>query len=213
MENPEDMGLDWQTFYLPNIPIYQTKLPQDVIDRLWGYIYNAKENFNLELAGNIDKSLLLVDEEDYFMNHVLKQVSEWYVNHIDSVPWIQNTNSHRFKSMILNKFWVNFQNKHEFNPIHKHDGLFSFVVWMKIPTHYEEQYQIPIAKNSNSPSASNFQFTYSDILGSHKTYTIEMGPYQEGWMLVFPAQLFHQVYPFYNCDEQRVSISGNICWN
>ena len=213
MENPEDMGLEWQNFDLPNIPIYQTKLPQNIVDRLWGYVHKAKENFNSELAGNIDKSLLLVDEEDYFMNYVVEPVAQWYVDHIDSVPWIQNTNSRRSKSMVLNRFWVNFQNKHEFNPIHKHDGLFSFVVWMKIPTHHQEQYDLPISKNSNCPSASNFQFTYSDILGNHKSYSIQMGPHQEGWILVFPAQLLHQVYPFYNCDEQRVSISGNICWD
>jgi hypothetical protein len=213
MGNPEDMGLEWQDFDLPNIPIYQTKLPQNIVDRLWSYVHKAKESFNSELAGNIDKSLLLVDEEDYFMNYVVGPVAQWYVDHIDSVPWIQNQNSHKSKSMVLNRFWVNFQNKHEFNPIHKHDGLFSFVVWMKIPTHYEEQSQIPISKNSNCPAVSNFQFTYSDILGNHKTYTIEMGPHQESWILIFPAQLLHQVYPFYDCDEQRVSISGNICWN
>jgi hypothetical protein len=213
MENPEDIGLEWQTFDLPNIPIYQTKLPQNIVDRLWGYVHKAKESFNSELAGNIDKSLLLVDEEDYFMNNVVGPVAQWYVDCIDSVPWIQNQNSNRSKSMVLNKFWVNFQNKHEFNPIHKHDGLFSFVVWMKIPTHHQEQYDLPISKNSNCPSASNFQFTYSDILGNHKSYSIQMGPHQEGWILVFPAQLLHQVYPFYNCDEQRISISGNICWN
>ena len=32
----------------------------------------------------------------------------------------------------------------------------------------------------------------------------------EGWMVFFPAQLNHIVYPFYDCDEQRVSISGNV---
>ena len=147
--------------------------------------------------------------KDYFMNYVVRPSIQWYLDG----PWIHNTNADRSKSVVLDKFWVNFQNKHEFNPIHNHNGLFSFVVWMKIPTHHEEQYQMPICKNSNFPSASNFQFTYSDVLGNHTNYTIEMGPYQEGCMLVFPAQLLHQVYPFYNCDEQRVSISGNICWN
>ena len=209
MENSKDIKLEWQNFYLPNIPIYQTKLPQNIVNRLWEYVNNAKENFNSELSGNIDKSLLLFDEEDYFMNYVVRPSIQWYLDG----PWIHNTNADRSKSVVLDKFWVNFQNKHEFNPIHNHNGLFSFVVWMKIPTHHEEQYQMPICKNSNFPSASNFQFTYSDVLGNHTNYTIEMGPYQEGCMLVFPAQLLHQVYPFYNCDEQRVSISGNICWN
>ncbi len=29
-------------------------------------------------------------------------------------------------------------------------------------------------------------------------------------MLFFPAALRHTVYPFFNCDEPRVSVSGNV---
>ena len=29
-------------------------------------------------------------------------------------------------------------------------------------------------------------------------------------MLFFPAWLKHQVYPFYECEEERITISGNI---
>ena len=29
-------------------------------------------------------------------------------------------------------------------------------------------------------------------------------------MLFLPAKLMHQVFPFYECDEERVSITGNI---
>ena len=40
-----------------------------------------------------------------------------------------------------------------------------------------------------------------------------MSPKLEGTMVFFPAQLRHAVYPFYNCDEERISISGNIALN
>ena len=29
-------------------------------------------------------------------------------------------------------------------------------------------------------------------------------------LLFFPASMYHQVYPFYDCKEERISISGNI---
>ena len=29
-------------------------------------------------------------------------------------------------------------------------------------------------------------------------------------MLFFPSKLNHVVYPFYKCDEERISISGNV---
>ena len=48
------------------------------------------------------------------------------------------------------------------------------------------------------------------MLGSIRPYTYEMSPKVEGTMLFFPSSLKHQVYPFYNCDEDRISISGNV---
>ena len=41
-------------------------------------------------------------------------------------------------------------------------------------------------------------------------HNYEMAPSREGTMLFFPSKLLHAVYPFYNCDKERVSISGNI---
>ena len=33
--------------------------------------------------------------------------------------------------------------------------------------------------------ASDFAFSYSDVLGLHRDYKIKMGEFQEGWMIVF----------------------------
>ena len=205
--------IEWEDFYLPNIPIYQAKLPQDILDRLWSYINKATVTVNDSLAGNIEKSLRLDDEDNFFMDYVVGPIANLYINHTNSVRWVQKNHTIESKSLVMNRFWVNFQNQHEFNPIHHHNGIVSFVVWMRIPTNNQEQHSLSMCKNSNAPLASDFQFTYSDVLGNHQDHIIEMGEYQEGWILVFPAQLRHQVYPFYNCDEQRVSISGNISWN
>jgi len=154
----KEKTLEWQHFYLPNIPIYQTKLSQDIVDRLWSYVDKATENANKDLAGNIGESLSLVDKEDYFMRYVIGPIADLYVRNEHSVTWIQNNHTFKSKSLVMSRFWVNFQNKHEFNPIHDHSGIISFVVWMRIPTEYEEQHNISFCKNSNAPSASDFQF-------------------------------------------------------
>jgi len=210
---PTTGEIKWDTFTLPNIPIYQTKLPQDIVDRLWDYVGKAKVNFNDNLAGNIGESLILEDEDNYFMRYVVGPIAQMYVDHAHSVTWVQKNCTTTPKNISLSRFWVNFQNQNEFNPVHNHSGIVSFVIWMKIPTEWKDQHALPISANSNAPSASDFQFHYSDILGNHQDYRIMMGENQEGWILVFPAQLRHQVYPYYNCDEQRVSISGNISWD
>ena len=113
----------------------------------------------------------------------------------------------------MNSFWVNFQKQHEFNPMHNHSGVYSFVVFMKIPTVWKEQCEIPFVKESNSPKASAFEFVYTDIMGTISQYTYCLDSSFEGIMLFFPAEMMHQVYPFYNCEEERITISGNIVYD
>ena len=49
------------------------------------------------------------------------------------------SNQEEFRLMLFNT-WVNFQKKHEFNPIHTHDGVFSFVIWHKVPFTQKDEY-------------------------------------------------------------------------
>ena len=199
-------NVEWATYELPNIPIYDTKLPKNMIDVLWGYVDKATERLNHRLAGNIDESLVLEDEDDTFLLF-LTPVIERYLNTLRVKMSDYDKISNKLK---LESLCVNFQKQHEFNPNHNHFGLMSFVIWMKIPTDWREQHDLPFAKNSNHPVTSDFQFTYSDILGNIQDYSIPMDSEKEGVILLFPSRLRHQVYPFYNCDEQRISISGNI---
>ena len=83
---------------------------------------------------------------------------------------------------------------------------------MKIPTDWKEQHALPFAANSNGPVASNFEFVYSEKDTKYKIInpTISLSPEDEGRMFFFPAELNHQVYPFYGTEEVRITISGNI---
>ena len=199
-------NVQWSTYELPNIPIYETKLPKDILDTLWRYIGKATDRLNHKLAGNIDESLILEDEEDTLLLF-LTPVVERYLNTVRVKISDYDRISNELK---LESLWVNYQKQHEFNPLHNHFGLISFVIWMKIPTDWKEQHELPFAKNSNGPVASDFQFTYTDILGHVQDYSIPMDSDKEGVILLFPSRLRHQVYPFYNCDKERISISGNI---
>ena len=48
------------------------------------------------------------------------------------------------------------------------------------------------------------------MLGDIIYYEYLLDKNSEGRMLFFPAKLNHLVQPFYNCDKERISISGNI---
>ena len=175
----------------------QTKVDQDIMDYTWSQIKLAKENAKTRLVGHISSSLTLPDQENKLSSLVLDVASE--LNYI-----YQPT----FK---VQELWVNFQKKHEFNPFHSHSGALSFVLWIKIPYKYEDECNTPNTQNlGNQPCSGAFSFYYTSVLGSVSHYDYLLDPSWEGTLLVFPAVLSHQVYPFYTSDEERISISGNI---
>ena len=115
-----------------------------------------------------------------------------------------------YSNMIycLDDCWVNYQKQHEFNPIHNHRGVYSFVIWLKIPTDYEDQNKNNI---TNSRDKSSFSFVYTNTLGQIKSERIPLSKEYEGRMVFFPSPLMHLVQPFYDCEDDRISVSGNIC--
>ena len=193
--------------------LLKAELPLNVMKRLKGYIETAQDNpsdtKSLGLAGNISKSLDLVDKDGWFYQYVLIPLINKY---IENFPGYSSDNFILTNDApyTLNRFWVNFQKENEFNPFHNHSGLWSFVVWVKIPTDWREQHALPISANSTVPCASDFGFLYTSMLGDMQYYSYPLDKESEGHMLFFPSKLMHGVYPFYNCDEERISISGNI---
>jgi hypothetical protein len=193
----------------------ETELPKSAMMRLQNYIETAKKNpvnYNDKLAGNITKSLEIKDKDNWFFKTILtpliKQFMECYPSYTDGMTLLTEDALY-----CLNSFWVNFQKENEFNPPHNHAGVWSFVIWVKIPTDWKEQYALPISANSNSPKASDFDFHFTSMWGDIEKYAYHLDKTQEGGMLFFPAKLMHEVYPFYNCNKERVSISGNILFD
>ena len=200
---------------IKNVGWLEIGLPKTAIMRLQSYIETAKKNptnINTILAGNISKSLSLEDKGNWFFQTILiKLINKFVECYPRYVPGISTFTENA--PYYLKDFWVNFQKENEFNPLHNHNGVFSFVIWIKIPTDWKEQHKISFSSNSNKPSASNFEFKYTSILGDimHHSYLLDKNA--EGQILFFPAKLMHTVYPFYNCDKERISISGYILFD
>jgi hypothetical protein len=108
----------------------------------------------------------------------------------------------------IDDVWINFQEKHELNPVHCHFGVYSFVFWLEMPfTHDEEQSLLPEANNMRS---GKFEFLYTNTLGQVNTYTINTDKFSEGYVCLFPSNYRHLVYPFNSSDGLRISIAGNL---
>ena len=198
-----------QSVHPPNIGWLEIKLNDDEMKHLWNCCEDHKGDAKPNLAGNINNSQEIEDKDNWFFNNVLVNCLDVYSKDFGNLGNSIPTNlSHPY---FLNYFWVNYQRENEFNPLHKHsNAIYSFVIWMKIPTKYEEQKQLKIASGTKTRTISNFAFNYLDILGGSNGFLYEMSPEVEGTMLFFPSQLQHQVYPFYDCKEERISLSGNI---
>ena len=197
-----------KTIYPPNIGWLEYKLNSKEMDYVWRCIKNKKGSTNKTLAGNISASYSLMDRGDWFWLNVISPLEMRYAEEFRNIG--QKLPTQIKHPYCLGRWWVNYQKQNEFNPVHNHGGVYSFVIWMKIPYDSEKQNQKDIARNSNTPSIGDFQFLYSNMLGETDNYNYPMNPDREGTLLFFPSQLLHQVYPFYDCDEERISVSGNI---
>ena len=199
-----------------NVGWVQSKLDKIHIDYLWKIIEEGKKknlSFKGELAGHVSNSFEITDTNDWFFKNVLYElITAFYNSNGDKHP--KNESDFRNNYIIrLEKFWANYQYKHEFNPPHNHSGLYAFVIWMKIPYTSEEQKKLKFLDGVKdiSKKAGEFEFLYTNLLGDiASTVPYPMNPELEGTIVLFPAQFMHCVYPFYNCDEPRISLSGNL---
>jgi len=105
--------------------------------------------------------------------------------------------------------WVNYQTKNEYVPLHHHEGVLSWVLWVKIPYDVNEERKEDLDDKGDSITAS-FNFCYFDIAGNQRTFPIAVDKSHEGVLMMFPSKLLHQVNPFYKSEGERISISGNI---
>lgn len=197
-----------QTHYFPNIGYISDDVPENLLARL-KKIVNEKnlEKHNMDLAGNIRKEFKIPKALGYFEGYII-DLCKKYDEEFNYVKTIKVTKqAHPF---FLESMWVNFQKKHEFNPIHIHSGVFSFVIWLQVPFTKDEEKKSSPGAEGNTDQAGAFQFHYSDALGSlqHDTHFVDKE--WQGKIFLFPALLSHSVSPFFSSDDYRISVSGNV---
>jgi len=186
-------------------------VPSNVSEELDKVIY-AKDlkSANDDLAGHMQGEFDISHAKKILYPFLLQSA----VAHKDKYPEFfrraHSTVNFKSKTLDIYSLWVNFQYKYDFNPIHIHDGLYSFVIWHKIPFDIENEKARYPKTPDNEQRAGYFQFFYSGHEGQVLTEDIPADKKYEGKMAFFPANLNHCVYPFYTSDEPRITISGNL---
>lgn len=201
--------------------VMQAKLPFELFQGL----SNSIDEITEENGEKFNQNLLGHMKEEYSLNHIRSNVApfleamadEWdkaSPGHLSTFEEVAKSDEYK---LYLDSIWVNKQKKYEFNPVHHHGGVLSFVIWINIPYDLkeEEAYFPPISghsdtNNNEGASTSKFTFFHTDALGALRPTPMPIDKSWEGTILMFPASLSHCVYPFYTSDDYRISVSGNI---
>ena len=186
-------------------------VPKEILNQLEVVIHEKnKIPLNADLAGNIKNEFAIPKGKPFISPFLMQMLVAHKEKYPDYFKKAHSTFDYKEVDIGLFNLWVNFQKKHEFNPVHVHDGLFSFVIWHKVPyTMDAEKANFPNMKEGDI-KAGMFAFLFTDPMGRVTQETLPVDKTWEGKIALFPANLNHQVYPFYTYDEYRISISGNL---
>lgn len=183
-----------------------SNLLNSLTDEIDSLDFSTAEPYNRNLAGNIEFEFKLSKYKDELETYVLQLCNE-YTNQWDITHTTSNLSSDNLEMYV---YWANFQKKHEFNPLHTHDGVFSFVIWLKIPFLLEDELKVSSVQRTNMPRPGMFSFVYTNVFGEVREAEIVSDKSAEGTILLFPSKINHQVYPFFTSNDYRITISGNI---
>ena len=187
-------------------------LPDKIFKDLRKACDNAKKKHN-----NVKKELIGHINEEYYITEVPKNFNDFLLRTVLNADVIVERSkklaivSHD-KPFYLDRLWVNYQKKYEFNPPHDHAGVYSFVVFIQIPYDLkkEETYFTKMFADNARPMTSKFAFQNINIDGEISTEPLNVDKSFEGKIILFPSKQVHTVFPFYTSNRYRITVSGNI---
>jgi hypothetical protein len=196
---------------IPGIGLYRFRMEQLQAVNLYSDL-----PYNHKLIGHIEKEYEITDQKqkELLASLIDPVVIEYDRNSCKGYDKIVKKMDLMIPPPELNEVWVNRQKKHEFNPLHVHTGLYSFVLWYDIPyTSEEEKNASPLKVSNQGHINTSGSFQYLPTDKNNLPVTLFVDKTWNGTLAVFPADTQHQVYPFYSTDKERITISGNYSWN
>jgi len=160
-----------------------------------------------ELAGHIKHEYELNECIPHLEKLILPIIAEYnnVFKYLDTISVLTKP-----LPLSLTNLWVNFQKKHEFNPIHNHSGMMSFVIWSKIPYDINDEINYFKSIKPEQTRTGMFSFIYVNNMGEVVNHPIPVDKSYENTICIFPSKMHHCVYPFYTSDDYRITVSGNF---
>tara|TARA_B100000945_G_scaffold183907_1_gene147497 strand:+ start:737 stop:1510 length:774 start_codon:yes stop_codon:yes gene_type:complete len=161
---------------------------------------------NSKLAGILsDQRGYTKEDKEWFIKEFQPYITKYINDAINYIGQPFNSETHSSKFQLID-LWINYMKSGEHNPQHNHNGQLSWVIYLEVPDLTEEK--------------NNFKGTGMGpgIIGFHygenhrpkwAEHTYKYDPVASH-MFIFPAQLRHEVLPFFTKDKTRISVSGNL---
>ena len=166
-----------------------------------------KNTYNHNLIGHM--------KEEYQLNNIPSHVYDYIIKGAFVEPFYDTWKDMSLLThnvpVTLSSLWINYQRKHEFNPIHDHGGFASFIIFINIPYDIENEEKYFSGFNKDSViHTSKLSFYNTTHQGKLDSLIVPVDKSFEGKMIMFSAKHHHEVYPFYTSDDYRITVSGNL---
>ena len=184
--------------------VAKIELPGVIVNKLNDYtdniILNDNDSKKLDhgknLAGNVKQEILLTPDilkSSGFMNFLVAGTKKW----------LDITENKKISKFHITASWVVRQFKNEYNPIHNHNGHVSGVGYLKVPDNFGKTFQSTKISNDNGKLSL---IHGNRIFNCQSEYKVVP---KIGDFYIFPNYLMHTVYPFYDNNDERRSVSFN----
>ena len=198
-----------EQFITPFSPVIgYKKLSPSFVEKLNNSMNDKLEDWSDNLVGKVKQELKFDDDiinffieemKDFIMRYQLN--TEVYTS-MGRAGLDPNSNY----GISTTSGWFIRQFEGEYNPVHVHpDSMVSCVGYLKLPKGIEDEWEEDY--KDNHPSHGHIQFFHGSSLPYSSTNFL-FKP-QVGDFIIFPAHMFHTVYPFKTKGERR-SFSVNL---
>ena len=198
-----------EQFITPFSPVIgYKKLSPSFVEKLNNSMNDKLEDWSDNLVGKVKQELKFDDDiinffieemKDFIMRYQLN--TEVYTS-MGRAGLDPNSNY----GISTTSGWFIRQFEGEYNPVHVHpDSMVSCVGYLKLPEGIEEEWEEDY--KDHPPSHGHIQFFHGSSLPYSSTNFL-FKP-QVGDFIIFPAHMFHTVYPFKTKGERR-SFSVNL---
>jgi hypothetical protein len=205
-------NIEYNYSFVPSCGYLLGELTETQLQPIWDVVnkidFNSSKSHSRQLAGHL-KNQYELDECKNYVNDLFEPLI-WEYDKLHNHSFFKTHYNILSEGLpcTLNDIWVNFQQKHEFNPIHNHSGVMSFVLWLNIPYNIEDE--LVVFPDPIHISTGCFNFHTIGSLGNIIQTTLPVDKTWNGKFVLFPSGMMHSVNPFYTSDDYRITVSGNF---